>query len=295
MGNEVYSAAVALGLGVLVGTRCSCRSWRSAIAAAGGSPGPILLWAAALVYFLAIWTYTLLPLPDAGLPCAGVNLDVWAFVDDPLGRSLTDFAVLQLALNVLLSSRSGSSSGAGWARHPRRVVDGAARAARHPASAPARHGLRRARLGARRRRCRVGVQVVLEYVVRDHAAVVDGSLAQLRRTWCRSRSGRVVLVDRTDGRRRRRRAALPRRPCRNRSPGLRFVGGIGGYLLLSLLPGGWAALSWVFAAASVIVMLRTRGAAGCRARSGQDVVDARGAPRRMPCLRNRRRSSTAPR
>lgn len=57
---------------------------------------------AALVYFWAIWTYTLLPLPDAGdYRCAGVNLDVWAFLSD-LGsaRSLTDPAVLQLALNV---------------------------------------------------------------------------------------------------------------------------------------------------------------------------------------------------
>jgi hypothetical protein len=59
---------------------------------------------AALVYFWAIWTYTLLPLPDAeNYACAGVNLNIWAFIDDLRGaRSLTDFAVLQLALNVLL-------------------------------------------------------------------------------------------------------------------------------------------------------------------------------------------------
>ena len=111
-----------------------------------------------LVYFLAIWTYTLPPLPDAGpYPSAGVNLDVTSFGD----------AAVEL---------------------------------------------------------------------RDRGGPVPQPLA---------------------------------RP-------LRFVGGIGGYLLLSLLPGGWAALSWVFAAASLIVMLRTRRGRGLPGLlSGQDVVDAR--------------------
>ncbi|WP_127818819.1 VanZ family protein [Microbacterium sp. CPCC 204701] len=76
----------------------------------GFGAGRFAVWGAALVYLMAIWTYTLLPLPDPdALRCAGVNLDVGAFVDDirgalsRVGRSaLTDPAVLQVLLNVLL-------------------------------------------------------------------------------------------------------------------------------------------------------------------------------------------------
>jgi len=68
-----------------------------------------LLWAAAAVYFWAIWTYTLVPMPaDDDYRCAGVNLRPFEFVDDiraavaVSGRYLTDPTVLQVALNVLL-------------------------------------------------------------------------------------------------------------------------------------------------------------------------------------------------
>ncbi|TXK09486.1 VanZ family protein [Microbacterium hatanonis] len=71
--------------------------------------GRAVLWALALVYFWAIWTYTLLPLPDPDtMRCAGVNLDIWAFIDDVRGAArrpgpfVTDPAILQLVLNVLL-------------------------------------------------------------------------------------------------------------------------------------------------------------------------------------------------
>lgn len=71
------------------------------------------LWAAALVYFWAIWVYTLLPLPDPNkLKCAGVNLNPALFVTEireaiqTSAGSLWSFALqptmLQLALNVLL-------------------------------------------------------------------------------------------------------------------------------------------------------------------------------------------------
>lgn len=72
-----------------------------------------LLWAAGLVYFWAIWTYTLLPLPTSTtLRCAGTNLTAFAFLDDmaevvhkygnhPLAV-LTDPVVVQVALNVVL-------------------------------------------------------------------------------------------------------------------------------------------------------------------------------------------------
>lgn len=68
-----------------------------------------VLWAAALIYFMAIWTYTLLPLPDPdAVRCAGVNLDLFEFVTEIRdavrrpGSTLTDPAVLQIVLNVLL-------------------------------------------------------------------------------------------------------------------------------------------------------------------------------------------------
>jgi glycopeptide antibiotics resistance protein len=69
----------------------------------------VALWGAALVYFWAIWTYTLLPLPDPdALRCAGVNLNPLELVTDvetALTRSgpwIADPGVLQLMLNVLL-------------------------------------------------------------------------------------------------------------------------------------------------------------------------------------------------
>lgn len=77
------------------------------------SPLRALVWTAALVYFWAVWTYTLLPLPDpATARCAGTNLDPLAFLGDIEGAVtragghpvavLTDPAVLQLTLNVVL-------------------------------------------------------------------------------------------------------------------------------------------------------------------------------------------------
>lgn len=71
--------------------------------------GRTLLWAGAAVYFWAIWTYTLVPMPASDdYRCAGLNLRPFEFVDDiraavaVSGRYLTDPAVLQVALNVLL-------------------------------------------------------------------------------------------------------------------------------------------------------------------------------------------------
>ncbi|WJL94104.1 VanZ family protein [Microbacterium sp. ET2] len=73
------------------------------------SAGRLLLWAAALMYFWAIWAYTLVPLPDTTTyRCAGVNLDPLTFVRDirgafdGVGSPLADPALLQLGLNVLL-------------------------------------------------------------------------------------------------------------------------------------------------------------------------------------------------
>lgn len=71
--------------------------------------GRLVVWGAALVYVMALWTYTVLPSPGAGVVgCADANPHLFAFVDDvrdTLSRpadSLTDPAMLQVLLSVLL-------------------------------------------------------------------------------------------------------------------------------------------------------------------------------------------------
>lgn len=68
----------------------------------------LALWAAALLYFVAVWVYTLLPMPEpSAIVCTQPQLDPFAFVEDlrgavASGGFLTDAGFLQLALNVLL-------------------------------------------------------------------------------------------------------------------------------------------------------------------------------------------------
>jgi glycopeptide antibiotics resistance protein len=74
-----------------------------------------LLWSAFLVYGLALWTYTLLPLPDPeAIRCVGAQLRPFQFVDDirtfphgSLGELRHNPAVMQVALNVLLFAPLG--------------------------------------------------------------------------------------------------------------------------------------------------------------------------------------------
>ncbi|MGC2941289.1 MULTISPECIES: VanZ family protein [unclassified Brevibacterium] len=69
-----------------------------------------LMWFAAAVYAMALWTYTLLPIPSAAeLTCAAVQLRPFQFINDILSfdtssvRALmTNPAVLQAALNIIL-------------------------------------------------------------------------------------------------------------------------------------------------------------------------------------------------
>ncbi|RZU63859.1 VanZ like protein [Microterricola gilva] len=76
----------------------------------GLSPWRIVGWAALLVYSLAIWSYTLLPFPDASdISCVGAQLDplqalvdIRSFDTDGPRALLTNPAVLQLVFNVLL-------------------------------------------------------------------------------------------------------------------------------------------------------------------------------------------------
>lgn len=114
MGDTVFLGVLAIGLGGLAGLVLFVPFVAIQYRRAGAlSAGQFALWAAALVYFCAIWTYTLLPLPDpASIRCAGVNLDLFAFVGDLRAAAdraggssrafLSDVTVLQLALNVLL-------------------------------------------------------------------------------------------------------------------------------------------------------------------------------------------------
>lgn len=68
------------------------------------------LWAAFLVYGLALWTYTLLPLPSGSdIRCVGVQTSPLRFLDDirqypsaSLGALVHNPAAMQVVLNVLL-------------------------------------------------------------------------------------------------------------------------------------------------------------------------------------------------
>ncbi|HET6301406.1 VanZ family protein [Microbacterium sp.] len=103
-------AIIAILLGVLIGVVLLVPFVALSYRRRGGlTVGRAALWFAGLVYFCAIWTYTLLPLPDPDtIRCAGVNLDLLAFVDDirgavrPSGVAFSDPALLQLLLNVVL-------------------------------------------------------------------------------------------------------------------------------------------------------------------------------------------------
>jgi hypothetical protein len=102
----VLAVVVGVAVGVLLFVPFVAVSYRRR---GGFSVGRALVWAAALVYVLAVWTYTLLPLPDPNeIDCAGANLDPLEFIDDIRGAisrpgdTFTDPAVLQLLLNVLL-------------------------------------------------------------------------------------------------------------------------------------------------------------------------------------------------
>ena len=124
----------------------------------------------------------------------------------------------------------------------------------------------------------IGVQVVLEYVARDHAAVLDGSLARAVSSAVPIALWAIVTLatGRTVGdlavELRYRGGPLPEALARP----LRFLAGIGGYLLLSLLPAPWSVSATAFAVASVIAALSTRQGRGLPGLvTGRDVTDAR--------------------
>ena len=110
MHNIIGSGSLAIVLGGIVAFLAFVPFVAVSYRRRGGlSFGRTVLWAGAAVYFWAIWTYTLVPVPDGGdYCCAGTNLRPFQFVDEirdavaVSGRYLTDPVVLQVALNVLL-------------------------------------------------------------------------------------------------------------------------------------------------------------------------------------------------
>lgn len=110
MSGQTISAIFAIGLGFGVGVLLFVPFVAISYRRRGRfSVRRALVWAAALVYFWAIWTYTLLPLPQPDLiQCVGAILDPLSIVHDVEaaiarpGNTLTDPGVLQLAFNVLL-------------------------------------------------------------------------------------------------------------------------------------------------------------------------------------------------
>jgi len=308
-----------------------------------------LAWSAALAYFWAIWTYTLLPLPDPGsLTCAPRNTTPLAFLDDLRGAVaqasgrrdlLLDPAVLQVGLNVLLFVPLGfflrALGGRGifvagmtglalsgfveltqltgvWGLYPcaYRVFDvddvllntsGALIGSIAAFVVPRRHrGAGDTRAGAlpvpvtRPRRllamvcdwlgfvlagaaATVAARGVLLYVLDDRDAALDGPVPGLLgvavplAVWLvlTLATGRTVgdLAVRI------RYAGGPLPPAAARV--LRFLGGIGGYGLLSWWQTPWATPSWAFAVLAVVAALATRHGRGLPGLlSGQDVTDA---------------------
>lgn len=109
MSGQVTSAIIAVLLGAIVGTLLFVPLVAVSYRRRGRLTfGRMMFWAASLVYFMAIWTYTLLPIPlSDDYRCAGAVLSLAPTVDDVVGafadgRPFTDVRILQVVLNVLL-------------------------------------------------------------------------------------------------------------------------------------------------------------------------------------------------
>ena len=110
MPGQAVSAILAIGLGLVVGVVLFVPFVAVSYRRRGHlSVGRFVVWASALVYFWAIWTYTLLPLPRSReVQCVGQELDPLAIARElraALSQGsgfLTDPVFLQIALNVVL-------------------------------------------------------------------------------------------------------------------------------------------------------------------------------------------------
>ncbi len=350
MGNEVFSGGLAIGSGVVIGVLLFVPFVAISYRRRGGlSVGRSMLWIAALVYFCAIWTYTLFPLPDPdALRCVGTNTDVWQAVRDvqgarDRGHPFTDPATLQLALNVLLFMPLGALlriiggrglptalvvgagvslfvettqvTGMWWIYDcAYRVFDvddlitntsGAVLGSvvalvvpRRMRGMDRRSGSEFARPVTKSRRLvgavcdvlgaailaalvSIGAQLWLEYVADDHAAVLAGDLASTLGAavpavvWfavvvATGRSVGDLCVELAY-----RGGPMPVPVMRV----MRFVGGVGMYYGLTLLPHPWDSSAWVFAGASALILVTTSNGRGLPSiLSGASLVDSRPPP-----------------
>ncbi len=346
--EQLILGELAITLGVVVGVLLVVPIAALSYRRRGGfGVGRFVLWGATLAYFVAIWIYTVLPLPDPDtIVCAGVNREITAVADHVRsavlrrgGAAVTDPALLQLLLNMLLFVPLGfllrvlggrgvtAALMAGlvlsgfveatqltgvWGLYPcaYRVLDvgdllantlGAVLGSLLALTVPRRFrgspglpGAEPPRPVTRGRRLLgmlcdalaawvlgltvvVAVQVLLSLLGADSAARDEAAAALL---------GSVVpiavwlVVTLATG------ATIGDHTVQLRFTGgelpvalarfLRFIGGIGGYLVLLALPGAWAYVAWVFATVSVALVLMTdsgRGLPGVL--SGQRLRDAR--------------------
>ncbi|MEV4686779.1 VanZ family protein [Microbacterium sp. LWH3-1.2] len=348
MDEQIILGVLAITLGLVVGVVLFVPFVALSYRRRGGfGVGRFVIWGAALVSVMAIWTYTLVPLPDPDtIACVGVNTDVTAIADDLRGALVrrggafaTDPAVLQLLLNVLLFVPLGFFlrvlggrgvitalvAGLGlsgfvevsqltgvWGLYPcaYRVFDvddlltntlGAVLGSLLALAVPRRYrgsprlsDADQPQPVTRGRRLLgmlcdglaawvlglvvvVVVQLVL-YLLGADAAVRDGSAARLIGSavpiivWLVATlatggtiGDHTVQLRFTGG-------PLPVGLARF----LRFIGGIGGYLVLNALPGAWTFVATVFAAVSIVLVLTTDGRRGLPGlASGQRLADAR--------------------
>jgi glycopeptide antibiotics resistance protein len=309
--------------------------------------GRTLLWLAALIYFWAIWTYTLLPLPDPDtIRCVGAITDPMSVVRDVRtalaapGNPLRHPALLQLVFNVLLFLPLGFfirvlagrgilvafAAGFGlsllvettqltgvWGIYPcayrffdvgdlmtntlgavigcilALVVPRSLRGAQASPDAdlprPVTRGRRALAMlcdalayGFLSVGVGVTVQVWLEYVVDDRAAVLDGGLASAAGTIVPS--GVLLLLILVGGRSvgdiavrlRYAGSRLPAPFARH----LRWAGGIGGVGALALLGGWFDVASSVLILVAIVLLFTTRYGRGLPGiLSGQHLSDAR--------------------
>ncbi|GAA5034451.1 VanZ family protein [Microbacterium fluvii] len=353
MDDRILLGVLAVGAGLLVGVALFVPFVALSYRRRGGlSFWRFVGWAAFLIYFFAIWTYTLLPLPDPdAIRCVGAILDPMVSVDEVVaalggpGNPLTSPQVLQLALNVLLFVPLGFFVrvllGRGfvvtvligfavslfveltqltgvWGIYPcaYRFFDvgdlitnttGAAVGAVLSLLVPRRHrGFARTAdaddpdpvtkprrllamvcdyLGATvvSAAVAVGVQLVLLALGRRDLAV-DGTIGSFAGAAASAVLWLVVVLatGRTIGDRavelRYTGSSLPVWAARV----LRYLGGIGGYLVLSALPAPWSGLAGLLALVGAVMLLTTRRGRGLPGvLSGQELVDAR-SPRVPP-------------
>lgn len=333
MSSYAFSAVVAVLLGLLVGLLLFVPLVAVSYRRRGRlTLGRFLLWAAALVSFLAIWTYTLLPLPRTGdYACSPVVLSLAPTVEDLIGafadgHPLTDMRLLQVAFNVLLfvplgfllrvlggrgvlvallvgaavsltieltqltgawgvfpcayrmfdigdlvTNTSGAVAGSLLALFVPAHLRGTAPSADAGRPRPVTRGRRLLAvvcdllgIGILSGGSGVAVQVWLQYIVRDREAVLDAALANAVSTWVpivvwfvvimvtgRSLGDLCVELRYAGGR-------MPEPAAR----GLRFLGGVGGYLLILALPGALSLPAGLWGLAAAVLLFTTKAGRG---------------------------------